>query len=244
MLGCAGFDMAAGEGLPGRAIEFDDVSRRYGSRWALAKVTFTLDTGRSLMVAGHNGSGKTTLLRIAAGAILPDRGAGSVASAPLSDRLAVRRATALLSHASNTWETLSARENLRVVAAATGAAEGARNVSLVLERVGLDRRAEDPVSSFSAGMRRRLALGRMLLQSPRIVLLDEPWSQLDPEGFALLDELMAEWRRDGVSVVFSTHMVRHGADRADDAILLESGRVRWHGAAGEFPFESGQGRLQ
>lgn len=183
------------------------------------------------MLTGHNGSGKTTLLRLLAGALRPDAGQGRVAGTDLRDAWELRRRTALLAHASSTWDTLTARDNLEIVARATGAAADRESLLALLGRVGLASRADEPVLTFSAGMRRRLAIARLLLQDADLVLLDEPWAQLDPEGLRLVDELIADLVGAGRTVVFSTHMLEHGIERADEAVLLSRGRVGWRGDA-------------
>ena len=139
------------------------------------------------MVAGRNGAGKSTLFRVLATAIRPDRGSARIGGFDVvRDREDVRRMTALLAHANYLYDSLSARENLHVVA--DHLRIGRSRVLGVLEQVGLASRADDVVSTFSAGMRKRLSFGRILLQEPRVVLLDEPYGALDPPGFDLVDE--------------------------------------------------------
>jgi heme exporter protein A len=130
----------------------------------------------------------------------------------------VRAMTALLSHASYLYDALTARENLSVLGIAG-------DIDKLLDRVGLLARANDPVSTFSAGMRKRLSFARVLMQNAKIVMLDEPYGQLDPEGFALVDEVIRELRASGVTVVIATHQVEHVTDLADQMIRLEGGRL-------------------
>jgi heme exporter protein A len=204
-------------------IDAQDVARRYGRRWALAGVSLHVASGELLMVAGHNGSGKSTLFRVLSTAIRPDHGRVAVGGLDvIRDRDAVRRSVALLSHASYLYESLSARENLDVVARFLGNRE---RVLPELERVGLARRADDVVATFSAGMRKRLSIARVLLQRPRVVLLDEPYGQLDPSGFALIDDLVQAWKADGATVLMATHQVEHVAAFADRTITLAEGRL-------------------
>ena len=162
------------------------------------------------MIAGRNGSGKTTLLRILSTAIRADAGHASVAGHPLSDREAIRRHTALLAHDSYLYESLTPRENLSLIS---------RETTEVLDRVGLLDRADDSVSTFSAGMRKRLSFARVLLQKPSIAFLDEPFGQLDPEGF------VGELKRSGATVLIATHQVDRVARFADVQLMLENGRV-------------------
>jgi len=215
-------------------IRVENVGRRYGRRWALADVNFEAREGSVIMVAGRNGSGKSTLFRVLATAIRPDRGRALVGGFNVvREREDVRKITALLSHYSYLYESLTARENLRVVAEHLGVGRPAVNNGLmaILERVNLAQRADDTVSTFSAGMRKRLSFARVLLQQPRVVMLDEPYGQLDPEGFVLVDEVVRELKAKGTTILMATHQLERGASLADDAVLLDAGRVIWSGSA-------------
>jgi heme exporter protein A len=204
------------------AIDVDRLARRYGRRWALADVTFQLAAGRVMMVAGRNGSGKSTLFRVLSTAIRPDRGVGRVGGFDIvHEREDVRRVSALLAHQSYLYESLTAKENLDVVARFLGR----DNEAEVLERVGLAQRADDPVATFSAGMRKRLSFARVLLQRPQVVFFDEPYGQLDPEGFQLVDAVVQELKASGATVLIATHQVEHVTDYADCTITLDAGRI-------------------
>ncbi|PYQ51055.1 MAG: heme ABC exporter ATP-binding protein CcmA [Acidobacteria bacterium] len=201
------------------AIDAAHLARRYGRRWALADVSFQLRPGQVMMVSGRNGSGKTTLLRILSTAIRADGGRATVAGHDIvKGRDEIRRATALLAHQSYLYESLTARENLEIMG-------GAPPTSAALERVGLLERANDPVSTFSAGMRKRLSFARVLLQKPAIAFLDEPYGQLDPEGFVLVEQVIVELKRGGATVVVATHQIDRVAHFADTKLALENGRV-------------------
>jgi len=215
-------------------IRVENVGRRYGRRWALADVNFEAREGSVIMVAGRNGSGKSTLFRVLATAIRPDRGRALVGGFNVvREREDVRKITALLSHYSYLYESLTASENLRVVAEHLGVGRPVVNNVLmaILERVNLAQRADDTVSTFSAGMRKRLSFARVLLQQPRVVMLDEPYGQLDPEGFVLVDEVVRELKAKGTTILMATHQLERGASLADDAVLLDAGRVIWSGSA-------------
>ncbi len=204
------------------AIDAESLARRFGRRWALIDVSFQLRAGKVMMIAGRNGSGKSTLLRTLATAIRPDRGGAKVMGFDLvRERYDVRRVVALLSHQSYLYESLTARENLAIIARLlrTGGVDEA------LARVRLDTRADDPVATFSAGMRKRLSFARVLLQDPKIVMLDEPYGQLDPEGFALVDEVVRELKSRGTTVLLATHQVERVGGLADEALTLEAGRI-------------------
>ena len=221
------------------AVEAWELGRRYGRRWALGGVSFSLPAGCVAMLVGRNGSGKSTLLRVLATAIRPDHGTARLAGHDVrGERQEVRRRVALLDHHSYHYEALTARENLRVAASFLGGLEAERAETL-LARVGLGSRADDPVSSFSAGMRKRLALARVLLQDAEVVLLDEPYGELDPPGFRLLDQLIDELRGRGRTVVMATHLVERGRASCDRALALADGLLAWSGPACEVPEDAG-----
>lgn len=203
------------------AIDAAHLARRFGRRWAVADVSLQLQRGKVLMIAGRNGSGKTTLLRILSTAIRPDLGKASVAGHDIRDREAVRRDTALLSHYSYLYESLTARENLEIVSRFGGG----EPADAVLQRVGLADRADDAVSTFSAGMRKRVSFARVLMQRPQVAFLDEPYGQLDPAGFALVEEVIRDLKAAQSTVVIATHQVDRVQRFADVTINLEQGRV-------------------
>jgi heme exporter protein A len=216
------------------AISARNLGRRYGRRWALIDVSFDLAAGSVLMVAGRNGSGKSTLFRVLSTVVSPDRGAAQVGGYDLAKhRYDVRKQVALLSHHSYLYEALTARENLAVAADHLGVSR--EGIPALLERVALGKRADDAVSTFSAGMRKRLSFARVLMQQPSIVLLDEPYGQLDPEGFLLVDRVVRELKERGATVLMATHQLERGAALADRALFLEQGRVTWEGAAADAP---------
>lgn len=211
------------------------MGRRYGRRWALADVSLAVRPGVRLMVTGRNGSGKSTLLRVLATAARADRGSVRVAGYDVrKEREEVRHRVALLGHDSFLYDMLTVRQNLDVAASFLGERAAAR-VAGLLDTVGLSERGGDPVSALSAGMRKRLALARALLQDAEVVLLDEPYGELDPSGFRLLDRALDELKARGATVLLATHLLERGRALCDEAIVLEEGRVAWSGAAALLP---------
>jgi heme exporter protein A len=203
----------------------EGVSRRYGRRWALADVSFEVPAGSVLMVAGRNGAGKSTLVRVLSTVIRPDRGRAWVGGFDVvRQREDVRKVTALLSHQNYLYESLTAKENLEVVA---GHLDIRRNgLGGILDQVALGARANDVVSTFSAGMRKRLSFARVLLQEPKVVFLDEPYGALDPPGFDLVDGVIADLKKRGTTILIATHQLERVAAYADAQIVLEEGRVK------------------
>jgi heme exporter protein A len=222
--------------LDAPAVAATRLSRRYGRRWALAEVSFSIPPSCVVLVTGHNGAGKSTLLRVLATAARPDAGEARVAGRDIRhERDEVRRRSVLLDHRAHLYSALTARENLEVARRHLGSHAGPAPVAEVLDRVGLGPRAGDGVGTFSAGMRKRLSLARLLLQEPAVVFLDEPYGELDPAGFALVDALLADWRARGATVLLSTHLLDRGRALGDHALVLEGGRLVWEGEAKVLP---------
>ncbi len=210
------------------AIRAEGLGRRYGRRWSLAHVELSVDVGDCMLVVGANGSGKTTLLRMLSTLSSPSAGRLEIFGLPLPDEVtAVRRRVALLSHHLAIYEDLSAVENLKVLARLVGCPPQAE---AWLEAVGLVPRP-DPVRNYSAGMRKRLAFARLLVQEPDLALIDEPYGQLDPEGFSLTETLIDGLRARGVTLVIASHLVERASRYCDRALLLDGGLPRWAGPA-------------
>lgn len=185
-------------------------------------MSFTVERGDALMLTGANGSGKTTLLRCLATALKPDHGRATWEGVDLwTDRAACRPKLSLYSHASALWEDLSGPENLRIWAQLGGYAP---NIEARLDEVGLELRHE-PVRTYSAGMRRRLALARSLLKEPELLLLDEPFAALDPDGRALVVDIANKRRASGTTLIIATHLPDEAAAVCDKRIHLEAGRA-------------------
>ncbi|TVQ86219.1 MAG: heme ABC exporter ATP-binding protein CcmA [Deltaproteobacteria bacterium] len=204
-------------------LRVQDLARRFGGRWAVARVDLAVPRGGACMVTGANGSGKTTLLRCCATALKPHHGQITFGGVDLWRRRALVRPTiALLSHATRLYEDLSAQENLATWARLGGVSA---DLSDLLARVGLPVGRQDPVRTFSAGMRRRLALARVLLKEPELLLLDEPFTALDPEGRALVLQAVGALRQRGTTVLVATHVPGEAAALCEQRVHMEAGRV-------------------
>ena len=222
------------------AVTAEGVCRRYGQRWALADVSFEVPEGALVMVTGRNGSGKSTLLRVLATAIRADRGSVHILGLEARlERQSVRQKIALLGHRTHLYEPLTALENLMVAARFLGRDARRQPLLARLEEVGLSDRGDDPVQTFSAGMRQRLALASVLQQEPRLMLLDEPYGHLDPSGFQLVDGLLQRLRRQGSTVEMATHLLARGQKICDQALVLEAGRLAYSGSAAQMPQPAG-----
>jgi heme ABC exporter ATP-binding subunit CcmA len=211
-----------------QAIELSQVWKFFGDYAALRDCTLSVSEGSCCALLGRNGAGKTTLLRIVSGLTTFQRGSVSLfGEKPRAET--ARRQTGFLGHGIGVYEDLSARENLHFFARITGSANLHSLTDSWLERVGLARVATMPVRQFSRGMRQRLALARTFIHSPKILLLDEPFTSLDDRAIAMLSELLNEARGRGATIVLSTHQLREALAIASHVALVENGRLRYTG---------------
>jgi heme exporter protein A len=214
------------ESAPGSispAVALANVTRVFGTTPAVVRVDLSVDRGELVVLRGANGAGKSSLLRIVATAISPTYGGGSVLGFDLvREREVIRRRTELLGHRTRLYEDLSAEENLRFVCTIFHADRDAIGPSL--ERVGLHEVARERVRGFSQGMRQRVALARVLLRRPELLLLDEPYSGLDEEAKDLVDAVVADNVAHGGTVLLATHDATRGAT-ATRTLQMENGRI-------------------
>lgn len=207
------------------AIALEDLSVRLGKRWVLARLTAELPVGRSILVTGDNGAGKTTLLRVLATAIRPTRGKLKIFGLDSKQETTqIRRMVGLMSHGSHLYDDLTARQNLELVARLSGLSTD--GIDQILEQVRLSEHAERLAVNFSAGMKRRLIIGRLLLRKPKLVLLDEPFGQLDVAGVELMTELVKTFQDAGATIVIATHLHQLGRSLCDMHFEMSGGYFR------------------
>jgi ABC-type multidrug transport system ATPase subunit len=172
------------------------LGKRYGEKRVLRRIDLDLPRGGFLVVTGANGAGKTTLLRICAGLAQPTEGS--------IEREASRAQVGYLGHEPLVYRELTALENLELYGRLYRIPERRERVGMLLERFGLWEARRERVGSYSRGMTQRLALCRVLLHEPELLVLDEPYSALDEAGSELLDAQLAELRGERTFLV-STH---------------------------------------
>ena len=209
------------------AVELTGIAQRLGHRWAVRGVTLRVDAGEVVAIVGPNGSGKTTLLRVVATALSPTRGSGRVFGCDLVDEAdAVRELAAMLGHATGLYDDLTVAENLDFAQRMLGRPSSAAAIGGALEAVGMRKHAAERVRSLSSGMRRRVALARLLLRRPRVLLLDEPYNTFDATGVAVVDALIRETARAGGAALVVTHDLARTAGAGYDRVLaLDAGRL-------------------
>jgi len=215
------------------AVELRDISRHYGRRRALARVTLTCRAGQILGLLGPNGAGKSTLIGIMSTLVRPSLGEVRYGSRPASQwGDALRAHIGVLGHDLFLYGDLTARENLEFFGGLYGLPDLTQRVDAALEAARLVERANDRVSVFSRGLRQRLALERALLHRPRLVLLDEPFTGLDDESAVLLAARLKTLKTAGSVVVVATHDFEAVDGLLDAVACLREGRLRAIDSAG------------
>jgi heme exporter protein A len=204
------------------AVEVEGLARHFGEREALGDVSLALPEGSTLVVFGPNGAGKTTLLRVLAGLLRPHAGVVRVLGAALPEHAhEMRGRVGLIGHEPLLYRELTARENLRFHARLHGVEE--QRVEDVLGAVGMEGRASEPLRSLSRGMVQRVAVARAVLHDPPLLLLDEPYANLDPAAVELLEPLIGT--SSGRTRVICSHDPAGGLAEADSVLGLHAGRV-------------------
>jgi heme exporter protein A len=205
-------------------IRFENIEKRYGSLYALRRVSLEIAAGECAVFAGRNGSGKTTLLRIAARLVRPSSGdvIHQDANGENSD---TPTETGFVAHATMVYDELTAEENLLLFAKLQGIADPAARAESLLGEVGLLERRSSPVRTFSRGMRQRVAIARALLRQPSVLLLDEPATGLDPQGITWLANVLRQMRDAGRTILMSLHGESEISELATRAIRLDGGMV-------------------
>lgn len=205
------------------AVRVKDVTKYYGGAIALDHLQFSIPKGITLAVFGPNGAGKSTLLRILSGLVRPS--SGSLHFEDAKDELHHRARIGYLGHELMLYGKLSAEENLRFFAGLYGLDDIENRARRALEAVELGRRAGDLVRSFSRGMRQRLAIARATLHDPELILLDEPYTGLDPVAAQRATEHFRTLQKAGRTLVVVTHDLAQGLELADRTLVLNHGRI-------------------
>lgn len=214
------------------AVELREVSKVYGAFAALRNLSVAFQPGSCTMILGENGAGKSTLLRLVAGLIEPSRGTVTTLGTSPSDQ---RGRIAYMSHAPMLYDELSAMENLRYFASlgSSGCCDCVGGPEMALKAVGLDPALKRPVGQYSQGMRQRTSLARVLQSDPELLLLDEPFSNLDVESAEMMVKLIADFKTWPVygqpngkrTVIFTTHQAHLGEPIADRTLMMRAGKI-------------------
>ena len=205
-------------------VEVAELTRAFGTRRALAGVTFSLGRGECLALFGPNGAGKTTLLRVLAGLLRPSSGSARVSGIQLPGGALARSRVGLISHRTMLYEALSPRENVSFAARLYGVRDVNARVEDSLRRMSMLERGDAPVRSLSRGMQQRVSIARAMVHTPQLVLADEPYSGLDDGGARALTSLLGELRSAGAAIIVVTHNLAEGLSLATHAAVMQRGR--------------------
>ena len=211
-------------GQPDQAIDARGLGKRFGIRWVLRGVTFSVGRGEVAALLGPNGSGKSTVLRVLGTLLRPNAGAATVNGLDIvREAASVRGQIGYLAHAPGLYDDLTAQENLLFAADMLGLPRG--SVDGNLERAGLGEVAGSRVRGFSAGMQRRLALARLIMRSPSVLLLDEPYANLDEDGIKLMNSVIRDVIASGGAALLALHELSPARAILDRTLTLTEGRI-------------------
>jgi ABC-2 type transport system ATP-binding protein len=227
---------------PQPLVDARGLTKDFGNFRALDDVSFEVGAGQALVVLGENGAGKTTTLRCIAGVLVPSQGSVSIGGISVADDPErVRAQVGLLSEVPGLYERMTAPQYLDFFGQVYGMSEVARRdrIAELLTMFGLDRRTDVWMGSFSKGMRQKMALIRATLHKPRVLLLDEPTSSMDPAGARLTWDFIIQLKRTGIGVVVCTHNLRETARVADRLAIMGRGKILAQGSLSELQADLG-----
>ena len=217
-------------------IEADGLSKKFGKVQALSELTLTLPPGEPVAILGPNGAGKTTFIRMVATLIAPDHGTLVVNGHDVGrEPMAVRRMIGLAGQSAAVEEMMTGRENLVMVARlyGQGRAQAVASATRILEQMNLVEAADRRAKTYSGGMRRRLDLGASLVGSPRLLLLDEPTTGLDPVSRNEVWDSVHAMSAGGTDIVLTTQYLDEADHLATTIVIIDGGRVIAQGTPSE-----------
>ena len=218
-------------------IEVRGLVKRYGEITAVDDVDLTVNPGDVFGYLGPNGAGKTTSLRMMLGLIRPTEGSVRIFGRDPQVSVSALDGVAGFVEAPSFYPYLSGRDNLRLCSALDG--ESTTTIEEVLEIVELRDRAKDKVKGYSHGMRQRLGIASALLRNPRLLLLDEPATGLDPAGMRDMRELIRDLGERGITVLLSSHQMMEVEELCNRVAIIRSGRVAYEGSLAELRGRAG-----
>ncbi|WP_025336488.1 ABC transporter ATP-binding protein [Paenibacillus sabinae] len=209
-------------------LEVSELYKAFQGRTSVNGISFSMEQGRCVALLGPNGAGKTTTLRMLAGLLNPGRGTILFDGKPIGQDY--RRQIGYLPQSPAFYNWMTGEEYLIFASRISGMGrkEAAGRAAAMLERMGLAEAAKRRIGGYSGGMKQRLGLAQALVHAPRLLLLDEPVSALDPIGRREIMELLREIGRE-TSVLFSTHVLHDAEEVCDDIILMNHGVIAEQG---------------
>lgn len=228
----------------GWAVRTSCLAKRYGERIAIEGLDLSIAAGQVYGLLGPNGAGKTTTLRILLGLVAPDAGSAHLFGADIRTGPASRSGVAGFVEEPGFYPYLTGRQHLGFLRAFDVPSAPTATVDQTLALVGLTSRADDRVGGYSQGMRQRLALAGCLLRRPRLLILDEPTNGLDPAGIVEMRALIRRLRADGMTVLYSSHLLGEVEQVCDRVAILARGRVVFEGSLPELRARAGGARYR
>jgi ABC-type multidrug transport system ATPase subunit len=209
-------------------ISARSVRKSFGNRVALENVDLLVEKGQFVVIFGPNGAGKTTLLKALATVITPTRGALIMDGIDIKkDPAAARQIIGVVSHETYLYDELTARENLRFFGKMYGIGKVAleERIEELLTKVSLLKRGNDRVGSFSRGMKQRLSIARALVHKPSILLMDEPYTGLDPQAAETFENVLKSLNTNMVTKIMVSHDIERVLQLCDRVIIMDSGKI-------------------
>lgn len=212
--------------MNGFSLEVQGLKKSFGFKPILRGVNLDVSAGERVALLGANGAGKTTLLRILAALSSPTSGTVCLDGLDSEhDAQKIRRLVGFVAHTPYLYDELTALENLLFFGKMYSVKDAKERTRQLLQRVGMEKRANERVHTLSRGQVQRLSLARALLHSPQLLLLDEPDTGLDQEGNELLADILSEHVEQGGAVLFTTHQLERALALSDTVLMLSGGRI-------------------
>lgn len=209
------------------AIQVTGLSKAYGFYRIFEEMSFTIQPGACFALFGPNGAGKTTLLRILATLLTPSQGQFTIFGQDgVSQKDSVRTIMLFIAHGSHLYDELSATENLQFALALRGQSPELSQLKRALDQTGIGAYGNLKIRQFSAGMKKRLSLAKVILAQPKLLLLDEPYNALDDGGVAITNQLIQDTMKRGGAVVMTTHDRIKAAKIATEGGILQAGHLQ------------------
>jgi heme exporter protein A len=208
------------------ALEAENIRKTFGHFIALAGVSLKIKRGEFVALFGRNGAGKTTFLKVAATLVRPTEGTIRIEGFEIRDEPEeARRRIGFLSHNTYLYRDLNCIENLRFFARLYSITDPEPRIAALLDRVGLRRRAREPIRGFSRGLHQRLGIARVMLHDPAVIILDEPYTGLDANAVETLNQMLDEASAAGKTIIVTTHDLEHGLRSATRAMIIDRGKL-------------------
>lgn len=229
------------------SISIEKVAKNYGNVWALNGVNTTIERGEVRGLLGANGSGKSTLMKIILGLVRPDNGMVTVEGVnPVENPIPVRQIVGYVPESPRLYDFLSGIEYLDFVADLHGLETDVKKqrVDEYLSAFDLKEQGNDLISGYSLGMRQKIAISAALIHKPRVLILDEALNGLDPRTAKIVKDTIIKLSTDGVTVLFSTHVLEIAEAICQKITILDKGRVLAEGSMEELRSRESESNLE